>query len=407
MGRRRRKLTVLDLFSGCGGFSLGMEQAGLQLVGAIDFDRHAVETYNANFQDHQALQRDLTAYGPEDFARETGQSQIDVIIGGPPCQGFSHVRQVDGSNHGSRLIEDPRRDLYKAYLRFVEYFQPKVFVMENVLGIRSSAGGHYFQAIQQEAKELGYSVQPEILTATDFGVPQTRRRQYFFGAKDPNVLMKIIQQLLRQPLPGPAVTLWDAIGDLPELEAGEEAREYDYPRRARHLADLRKRGVEWYLENVIRVESSYELNGHLARPHSARDLRDFAKIPDGSHGGVVERQGIKLEHPYRRDRFDDQFKRQPKNGPCSTILAHMAKDGLMFIHPEQNRSLTPREAARVQGFPDTFLFPVARTHQFRVIGNAVPPVVARAVGSAVANVCEPLKPAVKAVAKSKRSVSLV
>jgi DNA (cytosine-5)-methyltransferase 1 len=127
--------------------------------------------------------------------------------------------------------------------------------------------------------------------------------------------------------------------------------------------------------NVLEVKQAVNLSAHRARPHSERDLRDFKRLKEGESSAEAMRRGVKFEFPYDKTSFKDRYTRQHRERPCSTIVAHLAKDGLMFIHPTQNRTLTPREAARVQSFPDWFRFPVARTHQFQVIGNAVPPLV--------------------------------
>ncbi len=149
--------TCIDLFCGCGGFSLGMERAGFKCLAAIDFNHEAVEVFKNNFPAvPQVLEKDLTKFTPASLAKLIGASQVDTIVGGPPCQGFSTARQRDGANHGVRLKEDPRRYLYQEFLRYVEFFQPKVFVMENVLGIRSASGGEYFTRVQKEARAIGY-----------------------------------------------------------------------------------------------------------------------------------------------------------------------------------------------------------------------------------------------------------
>jgi len=175
--------------------------------------------------------------------------------------------------------------------------------------------------------------------------------------------------------------LWDAIGDLPPLAAGsgDEERDYDPTRRAAHLAQ-RGAAARHYLESVLEISRAAKLTAHRARPHNEQDLRDFARVREGEHSGEAEKRGEKMEFTYKRTCFEDRYKRQHRERLCSTIVAHLSKDGLGFVHPTQNRSLTPREAARVQSFPDWFTFPVTRTHQFRIIGNAVPPLVAEAVG---------------------------
>ncbi|HEX8077410.1 MAG TPA: DNA cytosine methyltransferase, partial [Chthoniobacterales bacterium] len=182
-------------------------------------------------------------------------------------------------------------------------------------------------------------------------------------------------------VPEEVSTLGDAIGDLPGLNAGggQEEREYDLDKRERFLAKRGSRGAH-YLKHIAEVSKAAKVTAHRARPHNDQDLRDFSRLREGEHSAQAIARGEAMEFTYDRECFKDRFKRQHREELCSTIVAHLSKDGLMFIHPTQNRSLTPREAARVQTFPDWFEFPVSRTHQFRIIGNAVPPLVAEAVG---------------------------
>ena len=180
-----QKLTYIDLFCGCGGFSLGLERAGLTGLAAIDFNPEAITVFQKNFPLFpHALERDLTAFPPAELARLIKTTSVDVIVGGPPCQGFSTVRQRDGANNGPRLIEDPRRYLYQEFLRYVGFFRPKLFVMENVLGIKSASGGKYFSKVRQEAQALGYRVHPQVEKAFALGVPQKRQRQLIIGTRD-------------------------------------------------------------------------------------------------------------------------------------------------------------------------------------------------------------------------------
>jgi DNA (cytosine-5)-methyltransferase 1 len=373
--------TFIDLFSGCGGFTLGLIRSGFQCVGAVDYNKEAIAVFRQNFPGvEHAFHEDLTEFLPEEFAELTGVKEIDVIVGGPPCQGFSTVRQRDGANSGPRMIEDPRRYLYQSFLSYVKYFRPKVFVMENVLGIKSADGGRYFTRVQHEARAIGYRVHPQTEKALDLGVPQKRVRQLIIGTRLdlPNYFsspLKRVSRAVESP------TLGEAIGDLPPLKAGagQEETDYDMARRKAHVRKYGKR----YIYQTLEVHRSTKLTAHRARPHSARDLGDFLKLREGEHCAEAIKRGEEFAFPYDKGTFKDRYTRQHRNEPCSTIVAHLSKDGLMFIHPTQNRTLTPREAARVQSFPDWFAFPIARTHQFRVIGNAVPPLVGEAVGMAV------------------------
>lgn len=416
-----KKLTFIDLFCGCGGFSLGMERAGFGCLAAVDFNSEAVAVFGKNFaRVPQVLDKDLTKFPPAELAKlisqhSTSNSQpptVDVIVGGPPCQGFSTVRQVDGANNGTRMVQDERRYLYREFLRYVEFFQPKVFVMENVLGIRSASEGEYFMHVQKEARALGYRVHAQVEDCVELGLPQKRRRQLFIGTRlglpdyfrsdlDPAPRIASSRSSQREEahfdLPRPvgrgegrgegnqslvtssATTLWEAIGDLPPVKAGEgeESCDYDMERRKAHVERLGRR----YLYSVLEIKRAAKLTAHRARPHSERDLRDFLLLKEGENSAEAIRRGIEFEFPYDKSTFKDRYTRQHRMKPCSTIVAHLSKDGLMFVHPTQNRSLTPRgtsragQAARIQSFPDWFEFSIARTHRFRVSGNAVPPLV--------------------------------
>lgn len=381
-----RQLTCIDLFCGCGGFTLGIERAGFHVVAAIDLDEHAISVFRKNFpRVGEALQKDLTRFPPEKLAELLGTDAVDLIVGGPPCQGFSTVRQRDGANHGPRLVKDTRRSLYKEFLKYVEFFQPRLFVMENVPGIKSAAGGAYFCQVQDEARKTGYRVHAQIEKAVSLGVPQKRQRQLIIGTRL-DVPEFFAGELAPAPHAVASPTLGEAIGDLPPVRAGagDEDAEYDMRRRRAHV----KRYGRSYLYGALEVQHATRLTAHRARPHSDRDLRDFARLREGEHCAEAMKRGEIFEFPYDKSSFKDRYTRQHRNRPCSTIVAHMSKDGLMFIHPTQNRSLTPREAARIQSFPDWFEFPIARTHQFRVIGNAVPPLVAEAVGLAAVEYLE-------------------
>jgi DNA (cytosine-5)-methyltransferase 1 len=384
-------ISLIDLFSGCGGFSLGMEWAGFTCRAAIDFEKAAIETFQVNHDNVSlALCRDLTKFSPNDLDELLGGERVDVIVGGPPCQGFSKARKADGANHGENLVPDPRRELYKEFLRYVDFYKPKVFVMENVPGLKTAAGGRFFTQVQVEIRELGYRVIPYEAETWRFGVPQKRVRQLLIGTRHdlpmfiPEKYIRPTHALPSEPVSSvlePAVTLGEAIGDLPEILAGDEQyeRPYDLKARERHIAKYGDR----YTIGVLNAHLATSLTSHTARPHSERDLRDFSRLCEGENSREALARGEVMEFPYDRENFKDRYTRQHRDELCSTIVAHLKKDGLMFIHPTQLRSLTPREAARVQSFPDTFILPKSRTPAFNQIGNAVPPLVGKAVGMAI------------------------
>jgi DNA (cytosine-5)-methyltransferase 1 len=383
--KNSKVLTFIDLFSGCGGFSLGLEQAGMNCLAGIDNNEHAIHTFRSNHSEKTlALCKDMTRFQPIELEELIGKDHVDVIVGGPPCQGFSSARQFSGSNSGYRLIEDPRRDLYKHFLRFVAHFRPKVFVMENVLGIKKMQNGAYFTAIQNEARQMGYRVIPIEINAWEYGVPQKRIRQLFIGTLSelpifvPDQLIEKTHSLAPEDGLAPIVTLGEAIEDLPALNPGDEriVQDYDLHLRNHYLEKYSGR----FLKEVLNIDNSEKLTWHCARPHSERDLRDFARLLEGETCRRALARGVAMEFPYDRGSFKDRYTRQARNSLCSTIVAHLKSDGLMFIHPTQVRSLTPREAARVQTFPDTFKFGSKRSHVFTQVGNAVPPLVSRKVG---------------------------
>jgi DNA (cytosine-5)-methyltransferase 1 len=384
-------LTFIDLFSGCGGFSLGLQWAGLRCLAAIDFNESAIDTFKRNHPEVPvALVKDLTTFSPKELDKALGTAAVDLIVGGPPCQGFSNARQVGGSNHGERLVHDPRRELYREFLKYVAYYQPAVFVMENVPGIRSAAGGAFFTAVQVDSRELGYRVIPYEALAWRFGVPQKRIRQLIIGTRRELPLFVPERHIRETHIDTGAnvpegrqapVTLGEAIGDLPPLfaGAGDHIQQYDEELRRAHVAQYGQR----YIYGVLEAHKASALVGHTARPHSLRDMRDFLRLREGETSRAAIARGVEMEFPYDRDHFKDRYTRQHRDQLCSTIVAHLKKDGLMFIHPTQTRTLTPREAARVQSFPDTFEFPKERTRAYSEIGNAVPPLVGKGIGLAI------------------------
>ncbi len=178
------KPTCIDLFCGCGGFTLGMERAGFSTLAAVDSNQEAITVFRRNFPGvAHVFHKDLTSFPPTEMVKIIGAQEVDVIVGGPPCQGFSTVRQRDGSNSGPRMVQDKRRHLYRDFLRYVGFFKPRVFVMENVLGIKSAAGGKFFTKVQKEARAMGYRVHGQAERAAKLGVPQKRQRQLIIGTR--------------------------------------------------------------------------------------------------------------------------------------------------------------------------------------------------------------------------------
>lgn len=382
-------MKVLDLFSGCGGLSEGFLQAGLEVSVSVEIDSKACETQRINHPDTQVLQADLTKLAPEDLVELTGVNNFDIIIGGPPCQGFSLIgtRLGTGKSIG-QFGEDPRNKLYKEFVKYVRHFQPKVFLMENVPGLFSMQKGAVREDIERdfsfddpEGSYLGYNVKSQIVRAVEFGIPQNRERVIFLGVrKDINIDFEHPQGFLSET---EYFTVGDAISDLPALGIidGKYKVEFEYQEND-FLNTLNKNAIS------IRRKNEYQdgyLYNHVTRFHNDRDrelfriLKPFQKLKELD----PELVPIRL-----RNGFDDFYRKIDYNKPSPTIIAHLHKDGLAFIHPDSNqaRSISVREAARLQSFPDNFVFVGPRSAMYKQIGNAVPPLLGYHLGLHIKNI---------------------
>lgn len=332
---------VLDLFCGCGGLSYGFESAGYNIVLGIDNDKKALETFELNHKGAKTLCGDIADIRSSDIASLIGETEIDVIIGGPPCQGMSLS--------GPRKFDDPRNQLYLSYIRLVEEIRPKAFVIENVPGLVSLFGGQIKDNIVKRLSELGYNVGYKILCAADYGVPQSRRRVIFVGLKSGN---------FEYPTPiKKQITCEMALSDLPSLENELGAPEQHYRTQA-----------ENYYQALMRLHSDIVKN-HIAAVHSQKVRDIIALVPDG--GNYKD-----LPEPYRNSRnFHVAWTRFNSRKPAPTIdTGHRH-----HFHYKYNRVPTVRECARLQSFPDDFVFLGNKTQQFRQVGNAVPPLMAQAI----------------------------
>src|SRR5581483_2206855 len=363
---------VVDLFCGCGGLSEGFRKAGFDILLGIDSDPWAISTFNRQHQGKGLLMNIENVDSCQIFDRD-GRKDIDVVIGGPPCQAFSTVAVAKWRSLGMPgTIDHPMNKLYGEFLRLVLEIRPKFFVMENVERMLSIHGGLIKERIERELRNL-YSISFDVHNVADFGVPQYRKRAVVIG----NVMGIPNPTLVKthsnsDPTKLPYITVRDAIADLPRLRAGV-ARPFVKYSAKRKLSDYAQE----------RRKESDGFHNQVARNHNKRDLKIFRMLRPGQWiNDLPERF-----NPYRKDIFQDKYKKQPWTRPSSTILAHLAKDGLMFIHPDkkQNRSLTPREAARLQSFDDRYVFEGPRTKQYVQIGNAVPPIFAKAIAEAVKN----------------------
>ncbi len=349
---QKETLTVIDLFAGAGGLSQGFELADFNVAAHIEFDRWACETLRKNFCSH-VIENDIAKVDPAELVESIGN--VDIIIGGPPCQGFSIVGKSKLRSLG-RHRSDPRNRLYKQFVRFVYTIRPKAFVMENVPGILRHDSGKTAQKIIKHFEALGYSVTFHKLVAAHYGVPQTRQRVFFVGIRAGGDF-----EMPRQILP--AVTAGDALSDLPHLRAGQGTEQMMYNKPAKTV-----------YQRMMRGRSSFVFN-HVARSYSKKDLRIFSLMKQGMKYYQIPNR---LKR-YRDDSFKDKYRRIVSSKPSWTVVAHLQKDGYMYIHPRQDRTITVREAARLQSFPDKFVFCGPMTQQFKQVGNAVPPLMAKAV----------------------------
>ena len=344
MKRNSKRLKVLDLFAGVGGMSLGFEMAGFEISAAIEYDREIAESMRKNHKKTLVLADDIQNIKPEDVRKKVGS--IDVIVGGPPCQGFS----LKGKRGG---LDDKRNFLFREYVKYVNYFKPKYFVLENVPSILSSNDGYFKDEIIKEFKKIGYTIDCGILNASDFGVPQNRRRAIFLGIKDKKGIHLPINNINR-------VTVWDAISDLAYLNSGEGFFEMEY--KIKPMTDYQK---------IMRKDSVNVFN-HQATNHSSVAIDRLKRIPP--------EKGKEFLSEKISSTFGQTWGRLEKNKQSPTIVTRFdTPSNGKNSHPFLHRAITAREAARIQSFPDNFVFYGGRTSIAKQIGNAVPPLLGKAI----------------------------
>ncbi|GGJ71308.1 hypothetical protein GCM10008939_14610 [Deinococcus aquiradiocola] len=375
MAEEREHLSLVDMFCGAGGLSEGFRQAGYRTVLAVDADEHAMRTYRLNHpevDEAAMLCRDIRGFRDEaeEIRAIVGDRQIDVLVGGPPCQGFSRAGLRAKAAHGApQATDDDRNHLYQELVDLLEVLEPRAIVMENVPGmaeVRYADGTTFVQAAQSAMHAAGYETCTWLLNAAAYGVAQDRIRRIIVGVRGgpaptepPPPVRRAMSTSHREDtrsddmnLPE-AVTLLECIGDLPTLGAAQ--------------------GV-----NIAGFRGGL-LTGHVSRYNNAEDLERFRELrPGESYRKLVER--CPWLEIYSTESFPDKFYKLPGDRPSRTIVAHLQRDGNGFVHPAQLRSITPREAARLQSFPDSYLFTGPFTKVYRQIGNAVPPLMAEAIG---------------------------
>ena len=370
------KPRVLDLFCGAGGMSLGFATAGCQILGGIEVEKWAAETHRLNFPgcviDKGPV--DIQTLKPSDLGLKPGD--VDILIEGPPCQGFSVVGLSKIRSLGRERERDRKNRLYREFIKFLDYFKPLYFVIENVQGMKIFRRHKFLDQMIKELERAGYHVDQKVLTASDFGVPQIRHRLFIIGRRKdrPDLSVTFPKPCVTEP-----VTVHEAISDLRILRAkvlkpttkgkliNPGARHVDRPASYRTSEPL-----SFYQKLMRKGNADYVMN-HLCRGHNQKDLKIFAKLKQG--GKYID---LPLrDRRYRDDIFEDKYRRLKGSEPSWTLTAHMQRDCLAYIHPRQTRSISAREAARLQSFPDRFVFAGPLTKVFRQIGNAVPPLMAK------------------------------
>jgi DNA (cytosine-5)-methyltransferase 1 len=369
------ELLAVDLFSGAGGLSLGLELAGWTVAASVDHDLRALETHQQNFPG-LALDVDLG----DDLARDRliallKSAEIDLIAGGPPCQPFSRagrskIRSL--VNKGSRDAHDHRKELWKAYLEIVLAIKPRAVLMENVPDMALGDDFLVVRTIVDELEGLGYLTQVQLADAWRYGVPQHRKRLIVLARRDAGQFS--------WPEAGKNVTVRDAIFDLPPLNDPVGAREMQLAAKRAALLPSQRGYVSDFAK-----EMRFQATDDLIFDHMSRAVREDDKATFQMMDSKTLYSDIPLEmRRYKADTFDDKYKRLDWDQLSRTITAHIAKDGYWYIHPEEHRTLSVREAARIQTFPDHFRFAGTRSDAFRQIGNAVPPLLGKAAGQALA-----------------------
>ena len=406
----------IDLFAGAGGLSEGFIQAGFSPVAHVEMNTYAAQTLETRtgyyylktrgeldiYRDYISgkLSRDeFLKHIPEEHLKsvfcetmsdenlpvlfesidhilnQRGIERIDVIIGGPPCQAYSLVGRAQSKHMETPMAADPRKDLYKLYAGFLQKYQPRMFVFENVMGIKSANEGKTWLKIQEALRSVGYEIDFHEQNSKHFGVLQNRKRMIIVGwLKNsglgyPHFDKKTVN-----------ATVNNILQDLPALQPGEKSGEYGSHEISEYLR-----------ENGIRKDSDI-LTHHCARPNKARDIEIYRRAielwNDGHKRLNYNDLPDELKTHKNRKSFLDRFKVVEGDEPyCHTMLAHISKDGHYFIHPDidQHRSITVREAARIQSFPDDYYFEGPRTAQFVQIGNAVPVLMAKGIAEGIAH----------------------
>ena len=380
-------MKLVDLFAGAGGLSCGLNMAGFTSLFSAEIHPTYAGSFAHNHPGTEVVTGDIRELAAEDILLRTGLQvgELDLLAGGPPCQGFS-------INAPIRSLDDQRNHLFLDFLRIAEALRPKAILIENVPGIVSLGKGTVVSAIYQHLQQMGYTIDHRILFAGHYGVPQLRFRTVFIALRDggsiefpepshnatavanfagAKELCLKIAPLFAQALKKPT-TVWDAISDLPELALGQMLDNIDYPSPPQSE-----------FQQILRADSR-KIRNHGCAKLGKANLERLRFIPQGGSWRDIPHE--LLPAGLQRARRSDHTKRYGRLHPddlCSTILTKCDPHWGSFFHPTQDRAISVREAARIQSFPDHYVFTGSLTEQFEQVGNAVPPLMAKALGETI------------------------
>lgn len=370
---RRPHFIAVDLFCGAGGLSEGLRQAGFNTKVGVDFDKNAIATFQANHPHARSLLKDVKDVTGEEIMRLAGAKDIDLVAGGPSCQGFS--------THGKRIQDDPRNFLFKHFVRLVDEVRPKMFLMENVKGMLTYSKGLFRKQIEQAFAEIGYRTDFTTVCAADFGVPQLRHRVLFIGSRIDDLALNFPAPTHGLKMLGlaPYITVDEAIGDLPLMHGDYNSEKREYARLPANL-----------YQSYSRREAPDEVTLHTSRRLSeqAEKIARFVGQGEGLRAVPVEflpprfKKMRKIKSGELRRDCTTLYYRLFPGRPAYTITCHYRNVASgPFLHPFEDRALSHREAARLMSFPDRYQF--VGSGLPRQIGNAVPPLMAKAVGDSL------------------------
>lgn len=367
-------LNMVDLFCGAGGLSLGFTQEGFKTILANDIQECCVDTYAHN---HPETPRDHIILGDiNDIIKNIKDliqdKKVDIVVGGPPCQGFSMANR-------QRLIDDPRNHLYKSFVEVVCNIQPIFFVMENVKGMLSVA-----EQVKEDFENIGYELEYHVLNAQDYGVPQNRERLIYIGNRIGVDNKKIFEEIRSESAYIPDFKLRDALYGLRQLKASriKNSTEKGTEESGYKIENNKNNENNKYIEYINQGRKINFITNHKARYNNDRDIEIYGRLNQGDRSDDPKIADI-MPYARRNNIFKDKYFKLEENKVCKTITAHMKFDCNMYIHPKQARGLTPREAARVQSYPDDYFFRGAYTKTYMQIGNSVPPLLGRVIAHTI------------------------